>query len=249
MPGHRPRRLRRHPHEGASTCSPAPAGRKKPYLRHFVGGGHGRHEPHPRLDARRLGEVPHLPGGGRGEDVAPASPHPAGAFLTIFDHTTEQPLELTLIHIFAIEMCRFMHAYGYTEEEIAQVSVLCKKNALDHPAAQIAQEITVEDVMNSPVLSWPVKRLDISPTSDAAVAIVLANEHVARTHCKRPGVHRGRGLPAGHRLLVHPRPRLPELRGHGRPGRLRRWPGSPSRRTRSTSGSRTTRSTTRRSTT
>jgi len=157
----------------------------KPYLRHFVGGGTGVMSP--------IHGWMHVASGKfktclvvAEEKMSPCVPHPAGAFLTIFDHTTEQPLELTLIHIFAIEMSRFMHVYGYTEEEIALVSVNNKRNAIDHPAAQLPAEITVEDVMNSKLLSWPVKRLDISPTSDGAAAIVLANENVARTHCKAP---------------------------------------------------------------
>ena len=160
-------------------------GSGKPYLRHYVGGGTGVMSP--------IHGWMHVASGKfknclvvAEEKMSPCNPHPAGAFLTIFDHTTEQPLELTLIHIFAIEMCRFMHTYGYSEEEIAQVSVLCKKNALAHPAAQIAKEITVKDVMDSQLLSWPVKRMDISPTSDAACAIVLSNEHEARNHCKNP---------------------------------------------------------------
>jgi acetyl-CoA C-acetyltransferase len=157
----------------------------KPYLRHFVGGGTGVFSP--------IHGWMHVASGKFKnclvvceEKMSTCVPHPAGAFLTIFDHTTEQPLDLTLIHIFAIEMARFMHVYGYTEEEIALISVNSKKNALDHPAAQIPELITVEDVMKSPLLSWPVKRRDISPTSDGAVAIVLSNERVARSHCKAP---------------------------------------------------------------
>jgi acetyl-CoA C-acetyltransferase len=168
-------------------------GTGKPYLRHYVGGGTGVMSP--------IHGWMHIASGKfktclvvAEEKMSPCNPHPAGAFLTIFDHTTEQPLELTLIHIFSLEMNRFMHTFGYTEEQIAEVSVLCKKNALDHPAAQIAQKITVKDVMKSPVLSWPVKRLDISPTSDGACAIVLANEHVARTHCKNPVFIEGVGF-------------------------------------------------------
>lgn len=157
----------------------------KPYLRNYVGGGTGVFAPihgwmHVASGKFRTCLVVCE------EKMSPCNPHPAGAFLTIFDHTTEQPLLPTLIHIFGMEMRRFMHVYGYTERDLALVSVMCKKNALDHPAAQIAMECTVEDVLNSPVLSWPVKRFDISPTSDAAVAVVLANEHVARTHCKNP---------------------------------------------------------------
>lgn len=160
-------------------------GSGKPYMRHFVGGGTGVFSP--------IHGWMHVASGKfetclvvTEEKMSPCVPHPAGAFLTIFDHTTEQPLELTLIHIFALEMARFMHAYGYTEEEIAQVSVNHKKNALGHPAAQLAEEITVADVMNSTLLSWPVKRYDISPTSDGAAAIVLATEDVARARGMTP---------------------------------------------------------------
>ena len=48
------------------------------------------------------------------------------------------------------------------------------------------EEITVEDVINSEVLAYPVHRLDISPTSDGAVAVVLAAEHVARRITDNP---------------------------------------------------------------
>jgi acetyl-CoA C-acetyltransferase len=157
----------------------------KPYLRHYVGGGTGVFDP--------IHGWMHVASGRfetclvvAEEKMSPCQPHPAGAFLTIFDHTTEQPLLPTLIHIFGIEMARFMHVYGWTEEEIASISVQHKRNALDHPAAQIAEDLTIADVMNSRLLSWPVKRLDISPTSDAAVAIVLANERVARSRNMTP---------------------------------------------------------------
>ncbi len=168
-------------------------GANKPYMRHFVGGGTGVFSP--------IHGWMHVASGKFKtclvvceEKMSPCVPHPAGAFLTIFDHTTEQPLKLTLLHIFAIEMNRFMHKYGYTEEELARVSVISKKNAMGHPAAQIAKETSVEEVMASPVLSWPVKRLDISPTSDGAVAIVLANEEVTRKHCKAPAYIDGVGF-------------------------------------------------------
>jgi len=167
-------------------------GKNKPYLRHYVGGGTGvmsgihgwMHVASGRFRTCLVVAE---------EKMSPCFPHPAGAFLTIFDHTTEQPLELTLIHIFAIEMARFMHVYGYTEEEIARVSVMNKRNALDHPSAQLGAKLTVKDVMKSKLLSWPVKRLDISPTSDGAVAIVLANEDVARAHSKAPVFFEGVG--------------------------------------------------------
>jgi len=160
-------------------------GFRKPYMRHFVGGGTGVFSP--------IHGWYHVASGMfdtclvvAEEKMSTCSPHPAGAFLTIFDHTTEQPLYPTLIWIFALEMHRYMSTYGISKRDIALVSVKNKKNALDHPSAQVSQEITVEDVLNSEVMAYPVNRLDISPTSDGAAAIILAAEHVANRITDKP---------------------------------------------------------------
>jgi len=120
------------------------------------------------------------------EKMSSCHPHPAGAFLSIFDHTLEQPLKPNLIWIFALEMRRYMETYGINHRDIALVSVKNKKNAMDNPCAQIPEEITVDDVLNSEVLADPVHRLDISPTSDGAAALVLVSEHVAKKITDKP---------------------------------------------------------------
>ncbi len=157
----------------------------KPVMRNFVGGGtgvmnviHGWHHVASGMFDTCLVVSE--------EKMSSAFPHPAGAFVTIFDHTTEQPIKPTLLWIFAIEMNRFMNAHGYTKRDIAQVAVKNKKNAIDHPCAQLPGEITVDDVLNSEVMAYPVNRLDVSPTSDGAAAVILAAEHVARRVCEKP---------------------------------------------------------------
>ncbi|NON63336.1 thiolase domain-containing protein, partial [Acidianus sp. DSM 29099] len=72
------------------------------------------------------------------------------------------------------------------KEDIALVSVKNKRNAINNPYAQLPGQITVDDVMNSEVLVWPVQRLDISPTSDGAAAMVLASEDVTRRYTDTP---------------------------------------------------------------
>ncbi len=114
------------------------------------------------------------------EKMSPAHPHPQGVFAYIWDPIVERPLGPNLIWIFALEMRRYMHKCGAKKEDIAIVSVKNKRNALDHPAAQAAANITVEDVLKSEVLVWPVQRLDISPVTDGAAALVLAAENIAR---------------------------------------------------------------------
>ena len=114
------------------------------------------------------------------EKMSSCLPHPQAAFLTIFDNMIERPLGPNLIWIFALEMQRYMQTYKIPKEQIAQVAVKNKQNALDHPSAQIAKRITLQDVLDSEVLAWPVQRLDISPVSDGACAVVLASENIAR---------------------------------------------------------------------
>ncbi len=158
---------------------------RKPYMRNFVGGGTGVFAP--------IHGFFHVASGMADtcmvvceEKMSSCYPHPQGAFKTIFDHTLEQPLNPTLIWIFALEMNRYMNTYGLTKKDIAGVSVKNKRNALDHPSAQIPENITVEDVLNSETLAWPVNRLDISPASDGAAAVILCSEEKAKKITDRP---------------------------------------------------------------
>ena len=121
------------------------------------------------------------------EKMSSTQPHPQGAFLTIFDNVLERPLEPNLLWIFALEMNRYMSVYGLDKRDIATVAVKNKRNAADHPSALLGRaDITVEDVLASETLAWPVQRLDVSPISDGAVALVVAAEGVAERLTDRP---------------------------------------------------------------
>lgn len=89
---------------------------------------------------------------------------------------------------FAVGIMGFAAAYwkarmdllGHSEEAAAMVSVKNHKNALLNPYAHVKKDITVEDVLNSKPLCWPIKLLDVPPISDGACAIILANEDAAK---------------------------------------------------------------------
>jgi acetyl-CoA C-acetyltransferase len=152
----------------------------KPYIRTYVGGGTGVFAPIQGwyTIASGMADVALVVAE---EKMSSCQPHPQGAFLTIFDNIIERPLEPNLLWIFALEMNRYMQRYGLEKRDIAAVAVKNKRNAADHPAALLGQsDITVEDVLASEVLAWPVQRLDVSPISDGAVAIVMASEEAAR---------------------------------------------------------------------
>src|SRR5918996_727353 len=158
----------------------------KPYFRTYVGGGtgvfvtiHGWYQVASGMFDTCLVVAE--------EKMSSTQPHAQGAFITIFDSILERPLGPNLLWIFALEMNRYMSVHGLDKRDIAQVAVKNKRNAADHPAALLGQpDITVDDVLNSEVLAWPVQRLDVSPVSDGAVAVVLAAEHVAKRVTDRP---------------------------------------------------------------
>ncbi|MDP9460284.1 MAG: propanoyl-CoA acyltransferase [Actinomycetota bacterium] len=89
---------------------------------------------------------------------------------------------------FAVGIMGFSAAYwrarmdtlGHTEEAAAMVAVKNHKNAMLNPYAHVRKEVTVEDVLNSRPLCWPIKLLDVPPISDGACAVVLAGEDAAK---------------------------------------------------------------------
>jgi len=172
-------------HMNSEYLCPGSGGWNKPFIRCYVGGGtgvmaviHGWYHVASGLFDTCLVVCE--------EKMSSCQPHPQGAFLTIFDHTLERPLGPNLLWIFAMEMNAYMQRYGLSHRDIALVTVKNRQNAKDHPCALLGEDITVDDVLNSEVMAWPVRRLDVSPISDGAVAIVLAAEKVAHRITDKP---------------------------------------------------------------
>jgi len=111
---------------------------------------------------------------------------PQAVFNTVYDELYVRPVGLNVPIQAAQEARLFLHRYGHTEEQMAKVSVKNHKNALANPYAQLGAELTVEDVMQSPYIAWPVKRLDTSPTSDGARAVIFAREEIVKGRSAHP---------------------------------------------------------------
>jgi acetyl-CoA C-acetyltransferase len=86
----------------------------------------------------------------------------------------------------ATEYSMYMKAYGATEEDAAIAAARARNNALNNPYAHSRQAVTVEDVMKSPMLSYPIKFLDICPRSDGSCAVIFASEEKAKKLCPKP---------------------------------------------------------------
>ena len=104
----------------------------------------------------------------------------------IWDPFYEQDFALNTVTMTALATQRYMHKYGTTEEQYANVVVRARRNALANPSAHLKGAIDIEAVMASPRISWPYKLFDICPRSAGAAAVVVTNESLARQRCSRP---------------------------------------------------------------
>ena len=85
----------------------------------------------------------------------------------------ERPYGPPIPGFYALIAQAHMHAYGTTSEQLAAVSVACRKHASLNPAAQMRDPITVDDVLNSKMIADPLHLLDCSVVSDGGAAIIM----------------------------------------------------------------------------
>jgi acetyl-CoA C-acetyltransferase len=102
-----------------------------------------------------------------------------GAIITAFDPFWDRPIFAGAVAGLALEATQYMHLTGATEEDAAYVAVRDRKHALNNPYAHLHINLTIDDIMKSPYLSWPVKMGDMCPRTDGACATVFASEDVA----------------------------------------------------------------------
>ncbi len=94
---------------------------------------------------------------------------------------------------YAMMAVRHMYEFGTTVEQLAQVSVKNHGNAIYNPYSQSPMKLTVEDVRNSPMVSYPLTRLDICTMSDGAAVAILASEEKAFELTDHPILIKGIG--------------------------------------------------------
>jgi len=102
------------------------------------------------------------------------------------DQEWELFLGATFPALYAMMARRYMHDYGATEEMLASVAVKNHKHGSMNPLAQFQNEITIQEVLDSKMVSDPLKILDCSPLTDGAAAVVLAPLDIAKKYTDTP---------------------------------------------------------------
>ena len=96
------------------------------------------------------------------------------------DQQYEMPFGIPVANTFAMTAHRHMKEFGTTPEQLAQVAVTQRQHAARTPGAQQTAPITVEDVLNSKMVTTPYRKLDCSLISDGGAAFVLTSAERAQ---------------------------------------------------------------------
>lgn len=99
----------------------------------------------------------------------------------------EVPLGLAIPAYYALVASRFMHETGTSEANLAELAVLMRRHASEHPGAQFRTPITTAEVLASKPIAAPLKLLDCCPVSDGSVAVVVSRDPTSATRVRIAG--------------------------------------------------------------
>ena len=134
--------------------------------------------------------------------VVGGSISPKGAFgTTRFDEFDATDLDSQRFRIlgaanytgFAMAAMKRMDQYGLTEKDLALQKVKASKFGSMNPNARFRKVFTVEEVLNSPMVAYPVHLFEVCATSDGAAAVVVCSKEVAKKYTTKPVILAGIG--------------------------------------------------------
>jgi acetyl-CoA acetyltransferase len=88
--------------------------------------------------------------------------------------------------LFTIPVLRYLKTYGLSEEDLAWVAVIQREWAAKNPRATFRDQITVDDVLNSPMIAYPFRLLMCCLVTDGGGALILTGADRAADFPRRP---------------------------------------------------------------
>ncbi|MEQ1649889.1 MAG: thiolase domain-containing protein [Hyphomicrobiaceae bacterium] len=117
----------------------------------------------PRADGRRKGAIV--------RNDSPAQP----------DYQWEQPFGMQILNMYGMTAMRHRALYGTTSEQLAWIRVAASEHAKHNELAMIRKPVTVEEVVQSPLVADPLRRLDCCITSDGGGAVIVTRPEIAKS--------------------------------------------------------------------
>jgi acetyl-CoA acetyltransferase len=107
------------------------------------------------------------------------------------------------IGAYAMAANRHAHQYGTTSEQLAQVAVSAREWAALNPEAYFRDPITIDDVLNSPMICDPLHKLDCCLVTDGGGAVVVVAEDRWKDMATHPIEVLGHGESTTHMTIAN----------------------------------------------
>ena len=114
------------------------------------------------------------------------------------------PYGMTTVGSYALIAARHAHLYGTRPEQLAEIAVTMRRHAGLNADAKMRLPITVDDVLESRIISTPLHLLDCCIISDGGGAVIVTSLERARDLAKPPVVLRGCGEAVCHQEIGSP---------------------------------------------
>jgi len=128
-----------------------------------------------------------------GAERVAESPDAQNILNLIFDVFYERDMPLSTNTSVGLWATRYHQRYGVTQEDMARVVVRARRNAMKNPYAHLKGDITIDDVMKSKMITYPLKLFDICPRSSGSAAMIVGNIEMTKRFCSRPAFVNGIG--------------------------------------------------------
>jgi acetyl-CoA C-acetyltransferase len=115
-----------------------------------------------------------------GEKMTHRSTAEATDVIASLTHPVEYKHGLTLPAFAGLTARLYLDTYDAPREALGKVAVKNHRNGLDNPHAQFRKEVSLEEVLTSPVVADPLRLYDFCPITDGSAALLLCPESVAR---------------------------------------------------------------------
>jgi len=97
----------------------------------------------------------------------------------------EIPYAPATVNLYAMAAMRHMHEFGTTSEQLAWIKVAASHHAQHNENAMLREVLSVQQVVDSPMVADPLHRLDCCVISDGGGALLVVKPEIARS-LKRP---------------------------------------------------------------